>query len=365
MTAPNLFQRTLARQNLGRPPVWFMRQAGRYHAHYQALRKQHSFVDLCKKPEIACEATLGPVQDFGFDAGILFSDLLFPLEAMGMGLRYDEGPKLDWHLRTLADLTKLKGGAALAAHMEFQAEAMRQIRRALPADKGLLGFVGGPLTLFFYAAAGSHQSSSPGDLQNAHEGLTDGRFAGFNEKLLDLLAANMALQAKAGADTVAILDTCAGEVSPEVYAEIVVPSLRALLTKFHALCPSYPVTYYSKGSGPDHWRKLDGLPLSALGVDWHHDLAEVLREWSGKYAIQGNIDPHWLFLTPAELEHRLRAVFTKVKNLPEECRRGWICGLGHGVLPKTPEDNVRLYLKIQHEMFGIAGAVPAHGGMHE
>src|SRR5450631_2946385 len=129
----SLLKRALARRNPGRPPVWFMRQAGRYHRHYQRLRAQHEFMDLCKRPELAVEVTLGPIEDFGFDAAILFSDLLFPLQAMGMGLRYDPGPKLDWHLRSSADLARLKGGADRAAHMSFQAEAITRLRARLPA----------------------------------------------------------------------------------------------------------------------------------------------------------------------------------------------------------------------------------------
>src|ERR1700679_4102274 len=91
----NLFQSALARDNSGRPPTWFMRQAGRYHSHYQALKREHTFMELCKKPELACEVTMGPIRDFGFDAAILFSDLLFPLEVIGMGLDYVPGPKLE------------------------------------------------------------------------------------------------------------------------------------------------------------------------------------------------------------------------------------------------------------------------------
>src|SRR5450755_5027608 len=101
-----------------------MRQAGRYHRHYQALRARHDFIALCKQPLLAAEVTMGPIEEFGFDAAILFSDLLFPLEALGMGLRYEPGPKLDWHLRTTADLARLRGGAARAQHMAFQAEAL-------------------------------------------------------------------------------------------------------------------------------------------------------------------------------------------------------------------------------------------------
>jgi uroporphyrinogen decarboxylase len=343
----NLFQMTIARQNQGRPPVWFMRQAGRYHSHYQALRKQHSFIELCKKPEVACEATMGPIQDFGFDAAILFSDLLFPLEVMGMGLKYEEGPVLDWHLDSVAALGRLKGGAALCSGLEFQAEAIRLIRKRLPAEKGLLGFVGGPLTLFFYAVAGSHQ----GDLGPAREAMTDGRFEGFCEKLLDLLAENMALQARAGVDTVAVLDTCAGEIDPLLYRERVVPVLDRLLQKFARLCPQTAVTYYSKGTGQEYWQSLVDLPIHCLGVDWRQDICTVLTRWSDRWAIQGNVDPQWLFLPPDELEKRLRQVFEKVRGLPAKARSGWVCGLGHGVLPKTPEGNVRLFLRIQREMF--------------
>ena len=98
----------LARRNARRPPVWFMRQAGRYHRHYQALRARHEFMALCKQPALAAEVTMGPIEEFGFDAAILFSDLLFPLEALGMGLRYEPGPKLDWYLRD----TRRSGAAA-------------------------------------------------------------------------------------------------------------------------------------------------------------------------------------------------------------------------------------------------------------
>lgn len=341
----NLFNRTIRKQNTDRPPVWFMRQAGRYHSHYQALRKQNSFIELCKKPEVACEATMGPIRDFDFDAAILFSDLLFPLESMGMGLAYEPGPRLGWHLRSKADLSRLKPGKA--SDLQFQAEAMKLIRRELSPEKGLLGFVGGPLTLFCYAVEGTHS----GGLESAREGLKDGRFDAFVENLLAFLPENMALQARAGADTVAMLDTCAGEFDPEIYRTRIVPLLKEVFKKFQALCPDTPISYYSKGSIPSHWEALVDTPIAYLGIDWNHDIAEVLERWSDRFAIQGNVDPQWLFLEPQELESRLREVFARVKALPSTARRGWICGLGHGVLPQTPESNVKLFLKLQREVF--------------
>ena len=350
-----LFDAALRRQNQSRPPVWFMRQAGRYHSHYQGLRKTHTFTELCKIPELACETTMGPIRDFDFDAAILFSDILFPLEAMGMGLEYNEGPKLAWHLKEVSDLKKLQGGEALASHLQFQADAMRLIRQALPQEKGLLGFVGGPLTLYCYAVEGSHQ----GQLNSSRQGLWDGRFTGFCELLMDLLVENMAMQARQGASTIAVLDTCAGEFDPETYAKVIVPVLRILFERFKKKCPETPLFYYSKGTSELHWEKLLGLPFEGLGIDWRHSMPEVLTKWGQHWAIQGNVDPHALFLDPRELEPLLRGFFQSVLDLPPHARQGWVCGLGHGVLPKTPEQSVRLFLKLQKEYFGaFSGASP-------
>lgn len=342
----SLIEKALLRKNTERPPVWFMRQAGRYHAHYQALKKQYSFMEICTLPNVACEATMGPIEDFDFDAAILFSDLLFPLDAMGMGLSYPEGPQLSWHLTELKDLAALQSGDI--QKLEFQAQAMRLIRQKLPAEKALLGFVGGPWTLFCYAVEGSHQ----GSLVSSKIGLEDGRFAGFFEKLEPLLVANMVLQAKAGATTVAVLDTCAGELDPQTYRERAVPYLKSIFEKFKAHCPDVPLVYYSKGTGPDHWQHLVELPFSCLGIDWRQDLVRVLNEWGDRWAIQGNVDPCWLFLQPEELTRRLTHFFERVKSVPLSKRQGWICGLGHGVLPKTPESNVRLFLDLQKKFFG-------------
>lgn len=349
----NLFLKALSRENEDRPPVWFMRQAGRYHRHYQDLKKNHGFTELCKDPMLACEVTMGPIEDFDFDAAILFSDILFPLEAMGMGLSYDPAPKLEWQVRDEASLKKLRSGSELAGELGFQAEAVREIRKRLPVSKGLIGFVGAPLTLYFYAVEGSHQNVqdrlAPG---GALHGFKDGRYAGFSEKLLPLLVENMAMQAQAGVDAVALFDTCGGEVDAQTYRDLVVPVLKRTLRAFHERVPGKPVIYYSKNTTPEYWSALSGLPITCMGVDWHHPLPEVLKQWGSRYVIQGNVDPHWLLLEPAQLEARLRETFEQVKALPRALLRGWVCGLGHGVLKETPESNVRLFLKLQKEFFG-------------
>lgn len=342
-----LLSAAIHRRNTGRPPVWMMRQAGRYHSHYQSLKRYNDFITLCKDPALAAETAMGPIHDFNFDAAILFSDLLFPLEAMGTGLRYDPGPKLDFHVRTLADVEKLKGGAAIAGFMQFQADAMRLTRARLRPDKGLIGFVGGPFTLYVYAAAGSHEAA-----QAALPGLTNGVYDAFNAKLLDMLAANMLLQARAGAECVALFDTAAGEIDPATYGKHVVPVLADLLARFRKLDATTPITYYSRGTGPAYWDQLHGLPFQCLGIDWRHDITEVLTRYADRWAIQGNVDPEWLHLPTAELERRLREYFGRVKALPAELRRGWVCGLGHGILQRTPEINVRRFVALQREIFG-------------
>ena len=342
----NLFRSALARQNQERPPVWFMRQAGRYHSHYRKLREQHTFVELCKQPAVATEVTMGPIEQFDFDAAILFSDLLFPLEVLGMPLDYTPGPKLGWHLRSPSDLKRLTT-AAQPSELAFQTHALRDIRARLPNDKGLIGFVGGPLTLFYYAAEGSHQ----GELGNAREGLDDGRYAGFCERLIPLLARNMAQQWSADIDCLAMMDTCAGELTPEEFAEHAVPRIAETLQEFHRLCPDGKVLYYSKGTDARHWRALRKLNLAGLGIDWRTPIGAALTEFGDQWAVQGNFDPNLLLLPEQDYMQEIERYLAQARALDPALRRGWICGLGHGVLPQTPERHVQLFLDLQRELF--------------
>jgi uroporphyrinogen decarboxylase len=325
-----------------------MRQAGRYHSHYQALRARYSFIELCKKPDVAAEVAMGPIQDFDFDAAILFSDLLFPLEAMGMGLDYPQGPELAWHIETLKDVDRLNGDPSAIEMLSFQAEAIRLTRRRLDPTKGMIGFVGGPLTLFFYAVEGSHA----GALKSAKAGMTDGRYAAFCEKLIPLLARNIAMQAEAGPDCVAVLDTCGGELDSKQFGALAVPMIKRVIDEARKLAPGCRILYYSKNTGPDHWDELKKCPIQAMGVDWKNPMAPVLTGYSDQWALQGNFDPNLLFLEPKPFEKAVREFFEPIARLSAEHRRGWICGLGHGVLPKTPEANVRAFLRVQREVFG-------------
>src|SRR5437660_11806086 len=192
------FQNALARRPQSTPPIWLMRQAGRYHRHYQALREKYSFMDLCKRPELAAEVALGPVLDFDFDAAILFSDLLFPLEALGMGLEYtDRGPQLEWRLNEQT-ISQLRSVEEAWPNLLFQGDAVRATRERLPSSRSLMGFFGGPCTLFAYAVEGSHQ----GSLIESKKHIA--LFPRFCEAMVPLLARGVELQLHLAAELVMV-----------------------------------------------------------------------------------------------------------------------------------------------------------------
>ncbi len=330
------FQNALALRPQTTPPIWLMRQAGRYHKHYQALRQKYSFMDLCKQPELAAEVALGPVLDFDFDAAILFSDLLFPLEALGMGLEYtDRGPQLGWNLNE-DTLSRLRSIEDAWPQLLFQGEAMQATRDRLPSDRSLIGFVGGPWTLFVYAVEGSHK----GSLVESKKLLS--LFPRFCETMAPLLVRNIELQLDGGAEVVMIFDTAAGELSPDIFNAEVVPQLRAL-----TLNNALRIAYYSKGTQPAHLSDslfTDGL--AGVGVDSRWNMSEALDLFPNGF-VQGNFDQALLLCEREELTQHLTRYLEPLAN---RTRPGWVCGLGHGILPGTPEDNVRLFVDTVREV---------------
>ena len=326
-------------------PVWFMRQAGRYHSHYQNIKKNSDFMTMCKNPELACEITMGPIEDFKFDAAILFSDLLFPLEQLGMGLSYHSGPPtLEFRVDSLEKTNQLKYKLPSKEFYQFQKTACQLLRNKLPASKSLLGFVGAPFTLYTYAVEGSHS----GNLSSSKIGFYDGRFNAFMEKLLPDVLAEMLVQAEGGADAVALFDTAAGELMLQDYKEFVLPRILSLTNEFKKAYPNKKIIYYSKLT---HTHYLDAISaadtnrsIDVLGIDWRMNLAEVLNRYGKDYYIQGNIDPSYLHMPWEILEQKLAYTFNEVKKANAPMNK-WIMGLGHGVLQHTPEDNVRNAVK--------------------
>ncbi|MFX3689137.1 MAG: uroporphyrinogen decarboxylase family protein [Peredibacter sp.] len=327
-------------------PVWFMRQAGRYHAHYQGMKKDHDFMALCKGPELACEVTMGPIRDFKFDAAILFSDLLFPLEQMGLGLKYAPGPKLDTHLDSPEKMKDLKVIEDAKTFYAFQGEACKLLKETLPANKTLLGFVGAPWTLYTYAVDGGHS----GNLINPKKGFYDGRWQGFNEVLFENVLTEMDIQVAGGADGMCLFDTAAGECTKEDYRDFIVPQIKRIAQEFKRRNPDTKLIYYSKFTHVEYLRELQEDCIDVLGVDWRFNIADVLKEFSKDYMIQGNFDPAHLHLPWPILEEKLLKWWQEISTSGADLSR-WICGLGHGVLQHTPEENVRNAVALIQEKF--------------
>ncbi|MCP4912019.1 MAG: uroporphyrinogen decarboxylase [Oligoflexia bacterium] len=327
-------------------PVWFMRQAGRYHSHYQNIRKDSDFVTMCKQPDLACEITMGPMRDFKFDAAILFSDILYPLELFNMGLVYNPGPKMDMKLDSVDRLKEMQPNQTCADYYKFQADALTLLKKELPQEKTLLGFVGAPFTLYTYAVEGGHS----GNLTDSKKGFYDGRWQGFLELLIPTMIENIEIQIKGGADGICLFDTAVGEMDLNDFKAYPLQALKTVTKAIKAKYPDIPLTYYSKLTHVDYLRAIEDDNLDVLGVDWRTNLPAVLKEFSKDYYIQGNLDPSHLHLPWELLEGKLEKWWASMNTGDLDLSK-WIAGLGHGVLQHTPEENVRNTVKYIQDNF--------------
>ncbi len=341
----NKFQQALAKKNNSTPPIWLMRQAGRYHAHYQERRQKYGFLELCKNSDLACEVTMGPIEDFDFDAAILFSDILFPSEEMGLDLDFNPGPKFNHYLREYDDLKYYKSNISRIENLQYQADALRKIRSNLPSEKGLIGFVGGLATLYIFAVEGTHKK----DLTSSLEGLKDGRFDGFIERMLPMLVANMVLQAKEKPDCIAILDSAAGALPSQFFETKYRAYLDELIKQFKEQCPDVPVLYYGKNLSLETWKTLKTLDAQAYGIDHSHHMPTIVNELHRDGALQGNLPPETMSLPEDQAIDAINTFIDDMLTLAPEKRTGWICGLGHGILPTAKEANVRHFIRLVRE----------------
>lgn len=324
MSAPLLI-RALRGEPVERTPVWVMRQAGRYLPEYRAVRERCTFLELCRTPGLAAEVTLQPVRRFGFDAAILFSDILIPVEAMGAPVEFGEGgPRFAAPVRAAAQVAALRVPDP-AESMPFVAETIGLVRRALPADVPLLGFAGAPFTLLTYLVEGG---GSRDFLETKRMLASDPALA---EALLAKLAATVArslrAQVEAGCAAVQLFDTWASALSPRDYERFALPPARAV---FEALAPlGVPRLYYVNGIG-GILERAARTGADALSIDWRTDLGEA-RARVPQLSFQGNLDPHALLAPEAELRAAVRAVLDANAGRP-----GHVFNLGHGIFPQAP-----------------------------
>ncbi len=318
------FLAALRGESPARRPIWIMRQAGRYLPEYLAVREKTSFIELCKTPELAAEVTLQPIRRFGFDASILFSDILVLLEPMGAAFKFAEnGPQLDAPLRDKAQFDALRV-CEPREHLGYVADTIRILKGEL-GETPLIGFAGAPFTLASYLVegGGSKDYVQVKTLMFREPEL----FTGLMDKLADQVAAHLLMQVEAGVDAVQLFDSWAGVLSPHDYERFVLPGVKKIMA---ALASSgVPRILFAKGCAP-YLELLSGSGADAIGLDWTTGLREALPR-VGWRPVQGNLDPLLLFGPEEEIKRRAIDICRAGDEGP-----GHVFNLGHGILPKTP-----------------------------
>jgi len=335
----SLFMKALRREETERTPIWMMRQAGRYLPEYRATRaKAGSFLKLAGNPELACEVTLQPIERYGFDASILFSDILILPHAMGLGLGFEpgEGPYFERPIRTPADIDKLPTPDP-NDDTGYVMEAVRLIRENLPIGTPLIGFAGSPWTVATYMIEGR----SSKDFATA-KGLLLGQPAAAQQlmnHLADTTAAYLIAQVQAGADALMIFDSWGGALSPRLYRDYSLASQQRIVDQLKVACPDTPVILFGKGCG-QHLERLADTGCQGLGVDWTMDMGEARRRVGDRVALQGNLDPAVMLTSPEIIQREARRVLDSFGDGP-----GHIFNLGHGITPGVDPEHVQVLVE--------------------
>lgn len=316
------------------PPVWMMRQAGRYLPEYRAVRKRAgSFLDLCYSPELACEVTLQPIRRYGFDASIVFADILLVPDALGqdVAFREGEGPILE-PVDDAAAFAKL-GGRVLHDRLAPVYETVSRVREGLPRETALIGFCGAPWTVATYMVGGRGSSD-----QKAARSTAYSRQAWF-EDLVSLLveasAQYLCRQIAAGADSVQIFDSWAGNLAPGEFERWSVGPTRRLVDLVKQAYPDVPVIGFPRGCGPSYRNFAELTGVDALSFDTAADPVWIAESIDAGVAVQGNLDPLAVVAGGQVLDESVDRIMDALAGRP------FVFNLGHGLVPETPPDHVR------------------------
>jgi uroporphyrinogen decarboxylase len=337
--ADHLFLRACRREPVPRTPIWMMRQAGRYLPAYRAVRSRASFLELCRSPDLACEVTLQPIDEFGFDAAILFSDILITLPGMGLEIEFpDSGPKILTPVRTSAQIEKL----AIPEPVPYVIDAVATIKKALNGRVPLIGFAGAPLTMLTYAVEGGGSKDYAhtkkllyGSPKDAHALL---------DKLARTCAKYLEAQALAGADCLQIFDSWGGIFSPGDFREFPLRYAKQVIAELRSgPARDVPIIYFVNGCAP-YLEDYATSGADVLGVDWRVGIDVVRRGVGDGVALQGNLDPGALFASPEEIRTRVADILARAGST------GHIFNLGHGVLPETDPEHVRAMVTAVREL---------------
>jgi len=340
MSAPNSsFVRACKSEPVDHTPVWFMRQAGRYMAEYRAVRKQHSLLEICKKPELAAEVTITAAEILGVDAAIIFADLLLPLEVMGLPFHFSagEGPVIERPVRSKQDIEQLHTDRA--AELGYVSEAVSVVAKHFADRVPVIGFCGAPFTLASYMIEGG------GSRNYVHaKKMMYNSPAGWNAlmaKLVAVTTAYSAEQVRAGADAIQIFDSWVGCLSVEDYRRYVLPHVSKMVKDLQKT--GVPIIYFGTDSAT-LLPAMNETGADVIGLDWRIPLDEGWQKLNHRCAVQGNLDPVLLFADWVELKSRAEGILQSAGGGP-----GHIFNLGHGILPETPVDNVKNLCKFVQE----------------
>ncbi len=330
MTSRERFLAACACQPLDRPPLWVMRQAGRYLPEYRELKAKHGFLGMVRTPALAAEVTLQPLRRFPFDAAILFSDILVIPEALGQGYRFrDEGGiAMEYRLESRTQIEALAAAEAVPERLQYVGDALALLKRELGGQKALLGFGGSPWTLATYMVEGG----SSEDFGRVKELFYTDRptFDLLLEKLTESLIAYFQMQIRAGADAIQIFDSWGGAIAGADYGAASLQWIRRIAA---ALPRDFPLILYAKGTSPHHAAQA-ASGVRVLSVDWTSELPVVARTCAavagGPVAVQGNLDPALLNTSPEVVRRETRRLLDAMRGHP-----GHIFNLGHGILPQA------------------------------
>ena len=329
----DIFLRTVNKEQVSRPPVWLMRQAGRILPQYRALRSTFpGFRAFIKTPHAVAEATLQPVDELGVDAAIIFSDILVIPEAMGLTYKLVEkkGPLFPKTITSLADVQQLKSGKEAAQNIEYVYEGLRQTKVALDNRVPLIGFAGAPWTLLAYMVEGSGSKTFSKAKKLLYQQPETTHI--LLDKITDTIIEYLKLKIENGADLVQVFDSWAGILSPQHYQTFAIPYLQKICKAINEV----PVTVFSKGA----WfalQDLAQLDCQVLGLDWNTDPKWARNQIGDKHCLQGNFDPCNLYADRANIR-------SQVKKMIGTFGKNHIVNLGHGVYPDTPLDNVKCFV---------------------
>jgi uroporphyrinogen decarboxylase len=329
-----LFLRACRCQPVNRVPVWIMRQAGRYLPGYQALRARHSFLEICKTPDLAAEVSIQPFRVLGVDAIIVFSDILVVAEAMGLPLDIpDAGPLLSNPIRDMAAVQKLRDFDP-DRETRFVCDAIRTICRVAGPDVPVIGFAAAPWTLACYMIEGQTR----GDISTAKHMLASEPelVRALLDKIARATVAYLKSQIAAGASVVQLFDTWAGELTPAEYLEFELLATQIIIESLGDC--GVPRILFAKGSSR-HLGAMANTGADVLSVDWNTDLAIARDKLGSRVALQGNVDPFTLLGPVDEIRRAAREAVEKTGGI------GHILNLGHGILPGTPVENAKAFVE--------------------